>query len=201
MKIILNENQFKLLLEQEGFDEFAVEVSEKYPDSVYLLRFISDFVKKSGCQKIDIEPLKYGAFGLSLVDRVVINKKSLELPLSNFLYTLFHEVAHQYQYKKYGIDKMYGIYTGDVSVDEGAKFMKYVENVADDFAIRKLREINKLFDDKIKINANINKIYEKIPIDYYKNLINIFIKKIKDGNYTSKEDISEILYNYVKNGK
>jgi hypothetical protein len=29
MKIILNENQFKLLLEQEGFDEFAVEVSEK----------------------------------------------------------------------------------------------------------------------------------------------------------------------------
>jgi hypothetical protein len=201
MKIILNENQFKLLLEQEGFDEFAVEVSEKYPDSVYLLRFISDFVKKSGCQKIDIEPLKYGAFGLSLVDRVVINKKSLELPLSNFLYTLFHEVAHQYQYKKYGIDKMYGIYTGDISVDEGAKFMKYVENVADDFAIRKLREINKLFDDKIKINANINKIYEKIPIDYYKNLINIFIKKIKDGNYTSKEDISEILYNYVKNGK
>jgi hypothetical protein len=201
MKIILNENQFKLLLEQGGFDEFAVEVSEKYPDSVYLLRFISDFVKKSGCQKIDIEPLKYGAFGLSLVDRVVINKKSLELPLSNFLYTLFHEVAHQYQYKKYGIDKMYGIYTGDISVDEGAKFMKYVENVADDFAIRKLREINKLFDDKIKINANINKIYEKIPIDYYKNLINIFIKKIKDGNYTSKEDISEILYNYVKNGK
>jgi hypothetical protein len=201
MKIILNENQFKLLLEQEGFDEFAVEVSEKYPDSVYLLRFISDFVKKSGCQKIDIEPLEYGAFGLSLVDRVVINKKSLELPLSNFLYTLFHEVAHQYQYKKYGIDKMYGIYTGDISVDEGAKFMKYVENVADDFAIRKLREINKLFDDKIKINANINKIYEKIPIDYYKNLINIFIKKIKDGNYTSKEDISEILYNYVKNGK
>lgn len=201
MKIILNENQFKLLLEQEGFDEFVVEVSEKYPDSVYLLRFISDFVKKSGCQKIDIEPLKYGAFGLSLVDRVVINKKSLELPLSNFLYTLFHEVAHQYQYKKYGIDKMYGIYTGDISVDEGAKFMKYVENVADDFAIRKLREINKLFDDKIKINANINKIYEKIPIDYYKNLINIFIKKIKDGNYTSKEDISEILYNYVKNGK
>ena len=77
MKIILNENQFKLLLEQGGFDEFAVEVSEKYPDSVYLLRFISDFVKKSGCQKIDIEPLKYGAFGLSLVDRVVINKKSL----------------------------------------------------------------------------------------------------------------------------
>jgi len=201
MKIILNENQFKLLLEQEGFDEFAVEVSEKYPDSVYLLRFISDFVKKSGCQKIDIEPLEYGAFGLSLVDRVVINKKTLELPLSNFLYTLFHEVAHQYQYKKYGIDKMYGIYTGDISVDEGAKFMKYVENVADDFAIRKLREINKLFDDKIKINANINKIYEKIPIDYYKNLINIFIKKIKDGNYTSKEDISEILYNYVKNGK
>jgi len=201
MKIILNENQFKLLLEQEGFDEFAVEVSEKYPDSVYLLRFISDFVKKSGCQKIDIEPLEYGAFGLSLVDRVVINKKTLELPLSNFLYTLFHEVAHQYQYKKYGIDKMYGIYTGDISVDEGAKFMKYVENVADDFAIRKLREINKLFDDKIKINANINKIYEKIPIDYYKNLINIFIKIIKDGNYTSKEDISEILYNYVKNGK
>jgi uncharacterized protein YaaR (DUF327 family) len=95
---------------------------------------------------------------------------------------------------------MYGIYNGDVSVDEGAKFMKYLENVADDFAIRKLREINKLFDDKIKINSNISKTYENIPIDYYKSLINIFIKKIKDSNYSSKEDISEILYNHVKNG-
>lgn len=201
MKIIINENQLKQLLEQEGFDELTVKVSERYPDSVYLMRFISDFVKKSGCQKINIESLKHGAMGLSLVDRVVINEKSLDLPLSNFLYVLLHEVAHQYQYKKYGIDKMYGVYTGDISVDEGAEFMKYVENVADDFAIRKLREINKLFDDKIKINANISKTYENIPIDYYKSLINIFIKKIKDSNYSSKEDISEILYNYVKNGK
>ena len=201
MKIIINENQLKQLLEQEGFDELTVKVSERYPDSVYLMRFISDFVKKSGCQKINIESLKHVAMGLSLVDRVVINEKSLNLPLSNFLYTLLHEVAHQYQYKKYGIDKMYGVYTGDISVNEGAEFMKYVENVADDFAIRKLREINKLFDDKIKINANISKTYENIPIDYYKSLINIFIKKIKDSNYSSKEDISEILYNYVKNGK
>jgi len=201
MKILIKENQLKLISEQEGFDELAIKMSETYPDSVYLLRFISDFIEKSGCKKIDVESIAHPALGLSLIDKVVINEKSLKLPLSNFLYVLLHEVAHQYQYKKYGIDKMYGIYTGDVSVDEGAEFMKYVENVADDFAIRKIREISKLFGDKVKIDTNIKKVYENVPVFHYKALIILFIEKIKNSNYKNKEEISTILYNYVKNGK
>lgn len=201
MKILINENQFKLIVEQEGFDELAVKMSETYPDSVYLLSFIKNFVEKSGCKKVDIEPMAYQALGLSLMDKVVINEKVLKSPLSEFLYVLLHEIAHQYQYKKYGIDKMYGIYTGNVSLDDGAKFMNYTEKVADDFAVRKLREINKLFGDKVKIDINIEKVYDNIPFQHYKNLIEFFTKKIKDSNYKNKEEISTILYNYVKNGK
>lgn len=201
MKVIIKENQLRLISEQEGFDELAVKMSETYPDSVYLLRFIMDFVQKSGCKKIDIEFMKHPAYGLSLTDKVVINSSSLKKNLSQFLYILFHEVAHQFQYKKYGIDKMYGSYIGDISVDEGAEFMKYVENVADDFAMRKLREVKKLFGDKVEIDVNQNKVYENVPIFHYKNLINIFIKKIKESGYKEKEEISTILYNYVKNGK
>jgi hypothetical protein len=201
MKVIINENQFRLIVEQEGFDELAVKMSETYPDSVYLLSFIRDFVQKSGCKKIDIEDMVHPAYGLSLTNKVVLNTKTLKTSLSEFLYILFHEVAHQFQYKKYGIDKMYGSYIGEISIEDGAKFMKYVENVADDFAIRKLREVKKLFGDKVEIDTNQEKVYQDVPIFHYKFLINTFIKKIKESGYKEKEEISTILYNYIKNGK
>jgi hypothetical protein len=123
----------------------------------------------------------------------------LKRDFTYFLYVLFHEIAHQYQYKKYGIDKIYDTYTGDISVEEGAKFMKYVENVADEFAIRKLREIEALHGNQIKLNVkSISKVYENVSVSQFVTLINQIIKIINDSNYKSKIDITEILYNHIK---
>lgn len=199
MKVILNESQYKLLIEQVGLDEFMSKINERYPDSVYAMNTIADFIRKSGCQKIEFIKFKYPALGAALHDRVILNSELLNYNFTYFLYAVFHEIAHQYQYKKYGIDKMYGAYVGEISVKDAAKFMKYVENVADEFAIRKLREIVKLHGEHIKLHVNlIKKNYENTPLSQFENLIISFIEIIKDSNITNKEEISEILYNHVK---
>jgi len=199
MKIIVNEEQFKLLTEQQGIEDFTVRISETYPDSVYVLDFIVNFIRNSGCKSIRVQPLKYKAQGLSLVDGVVINVSAFEKPFSTFLYILFHEVAHQYQYTKYGIDKMYACYTGELPVEDAANWMLQTEKVADDFAVRKIREMQQLFDDEYEINEPEVKVYDEAPIEHFIELINIFTQEINKKGYQNKEEISEILFNFVKN--
>jgi hypothetical protein len=199
MNIIIKESHYNLLVEQVGLDEFMSIMDQTFPDSVYAMDTIAKFIRQSGCQKIELINFKYPALGAALHDRVILNNQLLKYNFTFFLYAVFHEIAHQYQYKKYGIDKMYGAYVGEIPVEEAAKFMKYVENVADEFAIRKLREIDKLHGQQIKLNVkSIKKNYENTPVSQFENLIKSFIKIIKDANITNKEDISEILYNHVK---
>jgi len=199
MKIIIKESQYYQIVEQVGLDDVTLKMTDRYPDSVYAMETIVKFIKKSGCQKIEILPFKFPASGAALHDRVIINTNVLNTSFTNFLYVLFHEIAHQYQYKKYGIDKMYDTYTGVISVEEGAKFMKYVENVADEFSIRKLREIDKLHGHQINLNVkSIYKVYQNVPVSQFVSLIKQIIGIINDSNYKSKEDITEILYNHIK---
>ena len=199
-KIIINEQQLNFLLEQQGIDDFFEMMSETFPDSVYIMQFIKDFITKSGCKSIKVDSFKYPALGLSTINGSVLNIKVFSLELSYFLYVLFHEIAHQYQYKKYGIDKMYGCYTRDLSLREGALFMKNCENIADEFAMRKLRELKKYFGDKLKITNQESKVYQDTPIEYFEKLIEKFIKIIEQKGYNDKNEITEILYNFIKNG-
>jgi len=100
---------------------------------------------------------------------------------------------------KYGIEKMYGLYTGDIPIREGALWLKNVEEVADDFAFRKIRELMKS-TDKIKLNySKLNKVYDNLTIKSYENLVNYTISLIKKSEYKDKNEISEILYNNIIN--
>jgi hypothetical protein len=187
----------KTLLEQVGIEDFLVRLSEKHPDSVYVMKFLSDFIVKSECQRIEFGKFKISAHGASLVDRVIINEDVLTHPLSYVLYVIFHEIAHQYQYKKYGIDKMYDLYLGKIPINEGAIWLKQIEEVADDFAFRKLRQLVKS-TDKIKLDiSKLKKNYDNIPLEKYKKLVEFTISLIKNENYTDKNEISEILYNNI----
>ena len=82
--------------------------------------------------------------GLALESGVLINKMALNSPLPFLLFLIFHEVAHQYQFKKYGEDIMYNCYLGEISDTEAAEFMKHTEEIADDFGSRKIRQLQKL---------------------------------------------------------
>lgn len=199
-KFLITEQQLRFLIEQQGLNEFFQQMSETYPDSVYMMQYIKEFIEKSGCKNISVDNFRLQAYGLSTMNGVVLNTSAFTTPYSTFLYILFHEIAHQYQYKKYGIDKMYACYTGDMDIDDAAVWMKNVENVADEFAIRKIREAKKKFESRIKLNDIKHKIYQDAPIGQFKHLIQTFISKIKEKGYTDKNEISEILFNYVKNG-
>jgi hypothetical protein len=155
-----------------------------------------DFIEESGCKKIEFAKFNYPALGLALHNGVLINSNMIGDNLSFLVFVIFHEVAHQFQFKKYGDKIMYGVYSGDVSIDEAAKFMKQTEEVADEFAMRKIRELQK--KDLIDKNYRANSPYRNISVQSIKSMIIRFRDDLESKNITSPNDISKYFYNMVK---
>jgi len=180
-----------------GLEEFLNNIVDHYPHTKYYRKDIEDFIVKSGCKKIQIERLNDTIGGLSLSDRVVINDLCFYQPFSIFLYIIFHEIAHQYQYKKYGKKKMYEFYLGDFPIEQLAKFMQHVELVADEFAIRKCRELAKI--GILNLRFISKSIYKYVPLDHFKDLISEIRIDVQKESITDPRKISEFLYNWLKN--
>lgn len=201
MKILITESQFKLLNEDtNGLDDLIDDILYKYPETKDHIEEIKSFILNSGCQNISVEKLNSPAIkGLALHDKVVLNtsifNSNIELP--DFLFVLFHEIAHQYQYKKYGEEKMYEVYIGDLSIDDAAKWMQGVEIVADEFATRKVRQFVKLglINNDVKLPKGFYKNVGMIP---FMNLISKVRKEIENKNIKNKSEISQLFYNMVK---
>ena len=141
MRYKINKTQYNLITEETlGIDIFLSQIKDNFNLDDTQIEKINKFIENSECQKITVEPLKMG-MGVSLDDRVILNSTIFNNNLPNFLFILFHEIAHQYQFKKYGAEKMYECYLGNVSLMDSAIFMKKIEMVADEFAKRKLREL------------------------------------------------------------
>ena len=182
--------------ETENIYPFLYQIAQKYPDFNQIYDFVADFIEKSDCKMIEFSNLKVQAYGASLNDGVLINNKVMSLPLPLIVFIIFHEIAHQYQYKKYGLEKMSEFYFDKISLKDAAKFMKSVELVADEFADRKIREIQKKFD--VFPGYKPVKIYKNIPESYLENFIESVRKDIKNSGVTSVEEIATILYNKIK---
>jgi len=159
MKIIITEEQLSKILreEMEGTDSFLDIIVSKFPQMKNNTEILKNFLDKSNCKKISFGTMN-GAAGISTHNGVLFNQNILNNSLDYFLFVVFHEVAHQYQYKKYGEEKMYEFYYDKISTQEAAKSMKEIELIADNFADRKIRECVKLGIIKYKDH----KIYHKI---------------------------------------
>lgn len=178
--------------ETQGVDQFIEELSKKYPMSEELKEFTRKAIVDSGCQKIEFNNLNMG-LGVALHDKVIINKKVLSLGLEQILFVVFHELAHQWQYKKYGKEKMYEFYLGEIDGLEAAKFMLTVENVADQFGIRKIREAQqKNLIDKSFVPKGA---YDNVTVDYIKQMLDYFKKEIDKKQIKNSEQLSEYMYN------
>lgn len=182
--------------ETENIFPFLNEIAKKYPEFYQIYDFVYDFIQKSDCKMIEFTDLKVQAFGASLNDGVLISTKVLQLPLPMIVFIIFHEIAHQYQYKKYGLEKLSEFYFDKISLKDAAKFMKNVELVADEFADRKIREIQKKFG--VFSGYKPVKVYKNIPEVHLENFIEFIRKEVRDSGVTSLEDIAEILYNKIK---
>jgi len=184
--------------ETEGIRPFLYRIMSTYPETEIYIDEIKSFIENSNCKKIEVSKFKFPAMGLALHNGVLFNETIFNYPLSSFLFVVAHEIAHQYQYKKYGDDKMYECYLGEVSVEDAAKAMKEVEIIADEFATRKLREFIKIGlidkDDERKINA----MYHSVPLRHFENLISKTRDDLKQKNLKSFEGITNYFYNMIK---
>jgi len=132
------DNELKDLMNDE-IDEL-IEVKSKINDE--LKSEIQRVFDETGTKNIKFDTFKIPALGLSTPDGVILTKNLLlGTDFYHFLFVLFHELAHQYQYKKYGNKAMLDIYFDEMSLDDAAKFMLNVEHVADEYAVRKLKQI------------------------------------------------------------
>lgn len=198
MRIIITEEQYKRVLNEEtrNINSFINDIKSKFDISIELEEGIIKFINDSNCQNIEFAGFNISASGVALHDGVLINKNMLNNNLNFLLFIIFHEVAHQYQFKKYGENKMYECYIGKMSDEEGAIFMKNTEMVADEFAGRKIRE----FQKKGLINSSYvpPQMYKNVPIMQITMLIKNYRSQMRLKNIDSPEKISEYFYNVIK---
>jgi hypothetical protein len=192
----LQETIRKIIKEEtKRVDGFLDEISSVHNMSDELRDFVKKFINESNCERIDFANFKMGVMGVAVKSGVLINKNALNSSLPFLLFVIFHEIAHQYQFKKYGEDIMYSCYIGDISEIEAAEFMKHTEVVADDLASRKIRELQKL--DLIGEYKPMQ-MYRNIPISQITMMVNRYRDDMRKKNIDSPKKISEYFYNIVK---
>jgi hypothetical protein len=183
--------------ETSGLGDFIDTLKSKFEISDELVDFIVNFIEKSDCNKIEFANFKYYALGAALHNGVLINNVVLNRPLEFALFVIFHEVAHQYQYKKYGVEKMIEVYNNEISLGDAAKFMKDIELIADNFASRKIRQLQNM--GLIDGNFISPEFYKNVPESQIVNLIKNLRIQLSGRNITSPDDISNYFYNSIKN--
>lgn len=194
---ILKESQFEKLVESINQNEnFFSTIIKRYPEVEKFQDFLLNTINQTGIQNITIEPLKYGS-GVSLPNRVAVSSNVLSHPLHIFLFTFFHELAHQLQFKKYGYEKMMELYNDDISVEDAADLMYNIEIVADEYATRKLREMVKLkfLPNNITLPTGL---YKKTPKQTFITIVQMVKEMIQGLDYKNSEELGEKLYNLIK---
>lgn len=158
---------------------------------------LEDFIIKSGCVSIRFEHMSLKAMGISKPEECVISYKVLDLPTDYILYIILHEIAHQYQYKKYGKDLALEIYRSNTSIDEAIESLLYFEQSADRFALMKLNSIVK--KNNTKIIVNITPRYLNLNnFNYIRKYIQMVRNEVVNKNYTTIESINEFLHNRIR---
>jgi hypothetical protein len=190
VKRIINE-------QTEGESEVIRVLDDKYGLSDELKQEISNALKSSECKNVFFQKLKIPADGLAQSNRLVLNPNILNYSLGKALFVLFHEMAHQYQFKKYGKEKMGEMYTEEISLSDAAKFLQKTENVADEFAVRKLKSLERKGLVKLT-DYDIKKAYEHMSISQIEHMVNYFRNVAKQSKSNNIDEISEYLYNMVK---
>lgn len=183
----------------DQIEDFLLMVIQKYPEVERFRDFIVKTIIQTGIENITIEPLHIGV-GVSLPNRIVISNTTLNNNLSDFLFSLFHEIAHQFQFKKYGYEKMIELYDEKVTLEHAVEQMYEIEIVADEYATRKLREM---------VRKNNLTYGMKIPTGYYKTLskktledvIIIGRRMFKELRYEDTKQLSDEIYGILRVSK
>jgi hypothetical protein len=181
--------------ETKGIDDFLDTIIDVHEMSDELKEFVKKFIEESNCKKIDFSNFKMPVMGVALESGVLINSEAIDYDLEFLLFLIFHEVAHQYQFKKYGADVMYNCYIGNITEIKAAEFMKKTEEVADEFAARKIRQLQKI---GLIGEYNPPQMYKSVPIQKILKMVRDYRNDMKIKNINSPIKVSEYFYNMVK---
>lgn len=197
---LYNEEEVEIAKPVEGLDNLIQQIKKTHPNtSNNLTELIKDFIVKSQVPKIEITNLSM-ALGASLNDRVIISSSVLNGSIQHILYVIFHEIAHQYQYKKHGFAEMFAYFKDDYKLDDAVELLRKVENITDRFAISKINQIKKILQEKGENldTSGIHGYYKSIPHNMIANYIKMVKQKLKGDDVTNPEKISSTLWNIIK---
>jgi hypothetical protein len=151
-----------------------------------LQKDIEQFISSSGCKSFKFLPLKSTTGGISAPDYCIISSNLDHIPLNVYLYIILHEIAHQFQYKKYGKDVALSVYDS-TSIEESLDLLLFLESQADRLAIFKLKQLNR----KHNLNLEIPKYRYLGILDTSK--LKTYIEEIKkEVKYADLKDIESI---------
>ena len=187
---LLNEEENQV----EGLDKVIDLIKTRHPtvaDS--LLEKVKQFIQLSGLKKIQIVDMT--AYGAALYDKIIINNNVFSMSLELIIYTLFHETAHQYQFKKYGFTELTKFAHREMDVKQAVQFLRKTENIADNFAIRKIQQLKNSGEN---IDFKIRPFYKDIPDSILEGLISSIRRELEDRDETDPIAYAEAIYNITR---
>jgi len=184
---------------ESGFEDFYKLFSQKYgkiENFEGIVQEIESDIKKSPTPKITIA--NRGNFcGMSHSDNVILQSTIFNYNIHKFIYVLFHEIAHQYQYKKYGKNLVYEMLHGEIDDELLDKLIK-IEQVADRFG----ESMANKYATKFKFSKSpITSPYSNTNTEYakksYKNLFLKLQDEIKKGEIGCVEQMESRMLDFM----
>lgn len=179
----------------QGLDLFIEQLNSSFPKNSEVIDDLKEFIINSGCPAIQFEQL-YGAHGISKTDKCIVNNEVLSKGLEKALYTILHEVSHQYQYSKYGKNVMWDAYNSKIDIDKAVDLLMNIELVADRLAV--LKTLQLLKSNGVTDFKPIKPFYPSMSRGYFKMHLEGLRKKVKDEKIDSIEGANELMYNKLK---
>jgi len=133
--------------------------------------------------------------GMARDGQLIFSTRILNSSPSYLIATIFHELAHLYQYRKYGRDFVLHLYTDDQSkIKENAQFLKKVENTADRFAAAKTA----FYAKKYNFEFNYPMFYKRCLDSYFENHLSRIKSIVKQNKFTTIDEINDCIYNMFR---
>ena len=184
-----------------GLDSFLKRIEDTWPtQSIKCLDNLRQYIENSHCGKIEVFKFKHPAYGCALHDGISFNEILFDHKFAFFLFVVFHEIIHQYQFKKYSAEKMYSYYINDSNIATAAGEIKRLEIVAD-------RGAEKKINDYIRRGYLPNGSQQQGPHKYasikqFEGLIHQIKHLIKTKShlkdYKNVAGISELFYDMIR---
>ena len=166
-------------------------------DSIIINQLADDIEKEINNLNVSytFEPLSI-ALGIARNNSCSINTSVLKFPVADLMFVIFHELAHYYQYRKYGEDFVLFIYTdSEEQLEADARKLKSIENTADKFSTMKTN----YYLTKYKIKQQITMSgYSNFTIENIKSQLVYFKKIVAQKKLKTVDEINNFIYNMVK---